>query len=179
MGVSIEAIHRALSTFGSTPLDNPGRCQAVEIDGVRLFLDFGHNPHGLEAILSMARRLLGDSQGRIAVSVGQAGDRTDPEILGLCDMLLSHGAVRVLLRNMKGYERGREEGAVAAMMRRELIGRGMEPESISVVDSETDALDAALKWAKPGDVVLLLVHLQREAVQQWLEAFQTDEIDAP
>jgi hypothetical protein len=94
-------------------------------------------------------------------------------------MLLSHGAVRVLLRNMKGYERGREEGAVAAMMRRELIGRGMEPESISVVDSETDALDAALKWAKPGDVVLLLVHLQREAVQQWLEAFQTDEIDAP
>ena len=39
MGVSID-IHRALSTFGSTSLDNPGRCQAVEIDGVRLFLDF-------------------------------------------------------------------------------------------------------------------------------------------
>lgn len=177
MGASLEAICAALASFGDKPGDNPGRCQLITLGGVQVIMDFGHNPHGLSAILGMAGRLLADTTGRIGVSVGQAGDRTDPEILGLCDMLHAHRAERIMLRDMAGYERGRRPGEVAEMMASRLVDLGIPPDAISIVGSETAALEEAMSWAQPGDVILLLVHLQREAVQAWLQQFHGDALE--
>ena len=48
--------------------------------------------------------------------------------------------------------------------------RGLSPDAFALVDDEIAALEAGLAWARPGDVVLVLVHVQRVAVRAWLAA---------
>ncbi len=39
--------------------DNPGRASLFELDGVRVLLDYAHNPHGMQALAAIARALPG------------------------------------------------------------------------------------------------------------------------
>ena len=170
LGVSRSEIAEALSTFGLTWSDNPGRCQWAHVSGVELLFDFGHNPHGIEAILGMARRVLASRPGsRLAVSIGQAGDRSDRDITNLAKSLVGASPDLVLARNIPGYERGRDVGEVARMLRDDLMVLGMADDGIRICDDEVQALETGYRWAKPGDLVVTLVHLERERVQQWLE----------
>ena len=169
LGVEFQTIRAALSGFGDQPSDNPGRCQLVEVHGVRIMLDFGHNSHGLKAILDLGKILIAKQPGaRLCVSLGQAGDRLDSEILALGDTLSAMGTDRVILREMAGYERGRAPTEVATMIRQRLIEQDYDSTNIHIVKGEINALDDALAWSKPGDLIMLLVHLEREAVSQWI-----------
>jgi hypothetical protein len=69
---------------------------------------------------------------------------------------------------MAGYERGRAPTEVATMIRQRLIEQDYNSTNIHIVKGEINALDDALKWSKPGDLIMLLVHLEREAVSQWI-----------
>jgi cyanophycin synthetase len=169
LGVEFQTIRAALSQFGDQPSDNPGRCQLVDVHGVKIMLDFGHNSHGLKAILDLGKSLIAKQTGaRLCVSLGQAGDRLDSEILALGDTLSAMGTDRVILREMAGYERGREPTEVATMIRQQLIEQNYDSNNIDIVKGEVKALDNAFNWAKPGDLIMLLVHLEREAVSQWI-----------
>ena len=169
LGVEFQTIRAALSGFGDQPSDNPGRCQLVEVHGVKILLDFGHNSHGLKAILDLGKSLIAKQPGaRLCVSLGQAGDRLDSEILALGDTLSAMGTDRVILREMAGYERGRAPAEVATMIRQRLIELEYDSTNIHIVKGEINALDDALSWSKPGDLIMLLVHLEREAVSQWI-----------
>ena len=53
MDISNEAILKGLMSFSSTPDDNPGRCNEFKIKGARVFVDFAHNPHSINAIADM------------------------------------------------------------------------------------------------------------------------------
>ena len=171
LGVSLATIARALSSFGASPSDNPGRCQLFEVQGVRLLLDFGHNAHGLQAILTLAQGLI-ESQpsARLCVSLGQAGDRLDSEILELSETLADVAPDHIILRQMAGYERGRQPSEVAELIRQGLLERSYPPERVAIVEGELTALDEAMTWAEPGDLIMLLVHLEREAVADWVAA---------
>jgi UDP-N-acetylmuramyl tripeptide synthase len=170
LGVSYQVMAEALREFGSEWEDNPGRCQRAEIGGVNLIFDFGHNPHGIQAILGMARRLLERKPGaRLGVSIGQAGDRSDRDIFNLAKSIWSADPSLVLARDIPGYERGREPGEVARLLQHHLVGLGMSKGCVQICDSELAALEAGFSWAEPGDILVTLVHLQREQVQDWLE----------
>ena len=169
LGVDLQTIRTALTQFGERPTDNPGRCQLIEVQGVKIMLDFGHNSHGLRAILDLGKSLIDAQSGaRLCVSLGQAGDRLDSEILALGDTLAAMGTDRVILREMTGYERGRAPAEVATMIRQRLIENNYDDQSIRIVKGEVAALEDAMNWAKPGDLIMLLVHLEREVVHQWI-----------
>jgi len=169
LGVSESVIADALRSFGGDWSDNPGRCHRAQVEGVEFLFDFGHNPHGIRAVLEMARRLLaGRPQSRLAVSVGQAGDRSDRDIRNLAKALIATEPELVLARDIPGYERGREPGEVARVLRTELIELGMPADGVQLCRDEMDAVNAGLSWAKAGDLVVTLVHLKRDEVDQWL-----------
>jgi UDP-N-acetylmuramyl tripeptide synthase len=169
LGVSEAVIAEALRSFGASWTDNPGRCHRARVGGVDFLFDFGHNPHGIRAVLGMARRLLaGRPQSRLAVSIGQAGDRSDRDIHNLAQALMAAEPELVLARDIPGYERGREEGEVARLLRSELLELGMPRGAIQLCRDEMHAVNAGLSWAKPGDLVVTLVHLRREDVACWL-----------
>ena len=169
LGVHIGPIGNALAQFAGDATDNPGRCNLLDLHGVQVLLDFGHNPHGLRAILRMARGLVDDTaDGRLCITIGQAGDRSDEDLRALAEEVHAKDPQRVMLRETPGYERGRAVGEVTGILSDYLMEQGHDPTDISVHGNEVDAIQAALDWARPGDLVVHLVHIDRDAVRQVL-----------
>ena len=108
--------------------------------------------------------------GNLIVIAGSAGDRRDEEILGMCDELVIAKPSHVLIRELTDYMRGRQPGEVAGVFTRGLVARGMTPSQLEVVDLEVDAVRRAVAIAKPGDIVIMLVHLDDAPVHEYLRS---------
>lgn len=169
LGASLDDVREGLMSFGSEAKDNPGRCQLQEVDGVQLLLDFGHNPHGVRAMLTMARGLMAQRPGaRLWVSVGQAGDRSDDDLFGLSEAIWEVRPEMVSLRDIVGYERGRAPREAVDVMLNGLTTLGHPAAAIRLHDDEVHAIRDGLSWARPGDLIVHLVHIQRDAVTTFL-----------
>ncbi len=178
LGISVDHIAAGLSGFGANASDNPGRCDLLELHGVRFLLDFGHNPHGLRAILQMARGLFDDGPvGRICITLGQAGDRSNDDLQGLVDAVHETGPERIMLREVPGYERGRPPREVPDFLTQSLIDHGHPPASLSIHSNEVDAMKAALQWAQPGDFIVHLVHMDRKPIRAILDEWSGPSAD--
>ncbi len=157
LGVPAQALVRALRSFTAT--DNPGRGETWTREGVTLFLDFAHNPDGVESALRVARSLLAPT-GRLTVITGSAGDRTDAELSGICERIAAAKPIAVFVRELEHYLRGRRPDEVPAFFERRL--------GALRATSEVDALTRATAPAQSGDVIALLVHLERDEVRTFL-----------
>lgn len=164
LGLPTDAIIAGLRNFGSA--DNPRRGEVHEVNGVKIILDFAHNPAGVRTLLSIVSALRGN--GNLIVIAGSAGDRRDEEILGMCDELAVAKPSYVLIRELADYMRGREVGEVANVFKRGLKKHGLTDAQLEVVDSEVAALVRSVEIAKPGDIVIMLVHLDDAPVHQYL-----------
>ena len=167
LGCSPDAIRAALATFGQLNTDNPGRANLYECDGVRILLDYAHNPHGMQALAAVARALPG---GRRALVLGQAGNRNNDSIRGLARTAWPIGIDHVILKEMDAYRRGRAAGEIPALLADEFRRLGLEEDAIEFADSEVAAVERALGWAREGDLLVLTVHSSRREVLDLLAA---------
>lgn len=161
MGVVPATIRDVLSRFGLRNEDNVGRASRFEWNGVTILLDYAHNPHGMQAIASIARAL---PASRRAIVLGQAGNRDDAAIRGLARAAWEIGVDHVVLKEMEAYRRGREPGEISSLMAAELERLGFPAGEIERADTEVAAVQRALEWAKPGDLLILTVHSNRDDV---------------
>lgn len=160
-GFEDAAIRNGLAAFEPTPENSPGRCNWFDLDGVRVFADFAHNPHGFEAMVDMAERL---ERRRLGIVIGQAGDRDDFSITELARIAWTLEPDRIVVKEMAEHLRGREPGAVRALIEAELARVGAPADRIVHAPSERAAVHALLDWAEPGDLLLLPIHAERESV---------------
>jgi UDP-N-acetylmuramyl tripeptide synthase len=165
-----EAIAAGLRAFENTPALNPGRANVWDLGGVTAIVDFAHNPHGLEALAGMAAAL---PARRRAIVIGQAGDRDDESIRAFARGAWAMKPDRVFIKEMVVYLRGRERGVIPEMIDQELRKSGAEALVLERHDSEIDAVLAALRWARAGDLLLLTTHAQREEVIALMERLAT------
>jgi UDP-N-acetylmuramyl tripeptide synthase len=169
-GIGIATHHIAAGLVALSAHDNPGRANRFERDGVEVWLDFAHNPHGLQALVTMLQRL--PARRRLLI-IGQAGDRSDQDIRDLA-LAAGDGFDRVLIKRLEGHARGREPGEAAALLRQAFRDAGYGSKQLSIVASELGALRTALRWAHPGDQVLFLAHEDKQAatrqLQRWVAA---------
>ncbi|RIH77335.1 Cyanophycin synthetase [Calidithermus terrae] len=161
VGVPVETIAAALAEFRSTFEQNPGRLNVYEGHPFKVVLDYGHNPAGLEPMVELVRRLKGDGRAIGVVSV--AGDRRDADMLEV-GRIAARTFDEVILREDTKDRRGRREGEIAALLRRGVLEGGMPEGALSVILEETEALQAALRRARPGDLV---VHFATEIDEAW------------
>ena len=166
--ITIETMAEALAAFGSVET-NPGRGNLFDLGGVRVLVDYGHNPHGLTALREAVEAL--PSRRRLVV-VGQAGDRGDEAIRELARAAWLLSPDRVVLKELPTLYRGREPGTVRAVLAGEFRRLGLPAEELVEVDTELEALEAALRWAEPGDMVVMLTHEDRPAVMERLDAMR-------
>ena len=79
------------------------------------------------------------------------------------------GSVEVMTgevdRDLEHYLRGREPGEVPALLRAELLRLGLPSAAQDTAADEVDLLRRGLAWAQPGDLVAILVHVDRDEVQ--------------
>ena len=165
LGVPMLAIEQALQTFGESIDDNPGRANLVEIQGIKVLLDFAHNPDGMQLILEAGRSM---QAPRMAVIFGQAGDRTDEAIRHLTAKVVEAGPELIVIKEMGEYRRGREPGEIPAVIRSELLRLGVDEDQIAYAETEIEASELAFRWARKGDLLMLFIHSDRDAVLEHL-----------
>jgi len=164
LGVSIDDVRAGLRSM--TQDDNPGRCNLYSINGVNVLVDFAHNPAAMQALFDMAQAL---PAKRRLLAFGQAGDRPDDLIRELAQSAWRIGLDAVIVSELAKYHRGRRHGEVYAVIRDELIKCGARDDQIRHFDEELDALQAALDWAQPGDLIIMLALGASAQIQQQLK----------
>lgn len=173
VGLPDEAVAAGLRQMRNTPEDNPGRANLFERHGVHILVDYAHNPHGVAALLDVARTL---PARRKLITLGQAGDRSDEAIRDLARAAWELRPDRAVVKEMPEMLRGRQLGEVPLVLEDELRRLGMPAAGLERADSELDAVRKALAWARPGDLLVLLVHKHRDEV---LELIRTASPGSP
>jgi UDP-N-acetylmuramyl tripeptide synthase len=157
LGIAPTTTASVLARFGSAAGDNPGRLQHWRLaDGTTVYLDYAHNPDGMRHLLEVACRERGNA--RMALVLGQAGNRGDAQIADLAASAAAFRPDRVLLKDIDGFLRGRGSGEVAGVLRAALVAHGVAAEAIVECLDEAQAARAALEWAAPGDLLVLPIH---------------------
>jgi len=171
LGLSPAQIAPGLERFRGTPDENPGRLNLFHLGGITVVADFAHNPHGMDALVTMARAL---PATRRLLILGQAGDRDDNAIREFARSAWAFRPDRIVLKEMEIYLRGRQPGEATGMIREEFLRLGAAPESMTHADSEYAAVLDALAWARPGDLLLLPLHAERERTLGLLDRLQRE-----
>jgi UDP-N-acetylmuramyl tripeptide synthase len=170
LGLDPTVMSSTLRRFGRDLEDNPGRANLVEVGGIRVLLDFAHNPHGMSALVEVARTI---PAKRRLVLVGQAGDRSDQAIRALARAAWELRPDCVLVKDMETYLRGRAPGEVPALLADEFTRVGLPRNAVSRAGPEIAAVQKALEWARPADLLVLAVHEDRRAVLDLLDQLTT------
>jgi UDP-N-acetylmuramyl tripeptide synthase len=156
LGIHPKTIAGVLAQFGATNADNPGRLQRWFYPGLQVFMDYAHNPDGLRGFLQLASSAKG--RGRMALVLGQAGNRSDSDIRALAAVAAEFWPEFVILKDIGGYMRGRQPGEVPKLLGEELLRRGLPVSAITGCSGELDAARIALEWARPDDILALPIH---------------------
>ncbi len=172
LGIETTTIAGVLAAFGASRGDNPGRLESWRFGGITVFMDYAHNPEGLEGLMQVASPVRGP--GRLGLLLGQAGNREDGAIRDLAATAAHFHPDLVVLKDLAGFLRGREPGEIPHILRSELETCGMAADRLRVVLPEEEAVLTLLLWARDGDVLVLPVHggKAREAVGTRLDRLE-------
>ncbi len=157
LGVPPAIIAQVFSSFGRDLADNNGRLMRFDIGGVKIIVDYAHNPDGLRGVLGVARRLRAPD-GRIGMLLGHAGNRLNADIEELALVATEFDPDLIVVKEDEGHLRGRQPGEVPAIIQKVLLQAGMKESAVPICPSEVDAALMALEWARPGDALVLLIH---------------------
>ena len=152
MGVRLEDIRHGLRTFDTSFFQAPGRLNVYDQHQFRVLFDYGHNADAIEQLCQLANRL--DVKGRRICVLSAPGDRRDQDIVAIGDVAAAAMFDHYICRRDDG-RRGRGDEDVPRMIERALLAHGIGADRVSVIIDEQEAIEAALRMAAPGDLVLI------------------------
>ncbi|MCC6245530.1 MAG: Mur ligase [Gemmatimonadaceae bacterium] len=166
-GVSLGAIRNTLAQFGAQLSDNPGRLMQRSIGDVTVIMDYAHNPDG---ITSLCRTAASMPAARRLLLIGQAGDRDDAHLRALATAAWNTVAFdRVIIKEMTAMLRGRAVGEIPRVLTTAFVEAGADAHAVTVAPSELAGVREAFIWARPGDLLVLGVHVTRDAVLAFVQ----------
>ena len=152
MGVRLEDIRHGLRTFDTTFFQVPGRLNVYDQHPFKVLFDYGHNAHAVTALCQLANRMT--PTGRRICVLSAPGDRRDEDIREIARVAADAGFDHYICRRDDSF-RGRGHDEVPRMMESALLERGISADKISVIPDEQDAIEAALRMAEAGDLLLI------------------------
>jgi cyanophycin synthetase len=168
IGISRESVIEGLRDFRPDAEHNPGRMNffTVPVAGgaASVVIDLAHNEAGLEALIEIMGGVR-PSGSRLLLGLGAVGDRTD-ELLGRLGEIGAMGADVVAIAHKQHYLRGRTLEELDGLLR-EGAGR-VGVTDVTSYDTEVECLAGLVDQARPGDVVGLMCHAERQAVYDWI-----------
>ncbi len=151
LGIKLDAIRQALRTFDTTFYQAPGRMNVFDEHPFKVIFDYGHNAHAIGVMADLAERL--DVQGRRIIVISAPGDRRDEDIVAIAEVVAGRFDHYICRRD--DSLRGRDGDEVPGMIAKVLRSRGVAEGAISIIPDEQEAIDAALKLGKQGDLLLI------------------------
>ena len=162
LGIDDDLIQQGARSFVPSIDQNAGRFNVLDLNGITVVVDYGHNVDALRALLDGLRQFT--NQRRIVVYTS-AGDRRDADIIEQGRMLAAEFDEAWLYEG--DYVRGREPGEI---MR--LIAEGFasapstkRTQRIEHIQGHLKAVDLALASAWAGDLVMIQADTAAETVQ--------------
>ncbi len=151
MGLKLETIRQGLRTFDTTFFQAPGRANVFNEHPFKVILDYGHNAHAVEAMCLLAQRL--DVTGRRLVVLAGPGDRRDEDLVEIARVAAGKFD-HYICRRDDGL-RGRAPDEVPRIISAALRDAGVPADRIEMIPDEQEAVDAALRMARAGDLLLV------------------------
>jgi len=151
MGLKLETIRQGLRTFDTTFFQAPGRANVYSEHPFKVILDYGHNAHAVEAMCQLAQRL--DVSGRRIVVLAGPGDRRDEDLVEIARVAAGKFD-HYICRRDDGL-RGRGPDDVPRIIAQALRAAGVPDSKIQLIPDEQEAVDAALRMARMGDLILV------------------------
>jgi cyanophycin synthetase len=151
MGIKLDAIRQGLRTFDTTFFQAPGRMNVFNEHPFKVLFDYGHNAHAVSAMADLAQRL--DVAGRRIVVLAGPGDRRDEDLVAIADAVAGRFDHYICRRD--DSFRGRDGDEVPRIQARALAAKGVPESAISIIPDEQEAIEAALRMGRPGDLLLV------------------------
>jgi cyanophycin synthetase len=170
-GAHLHDIRQGLRTFTTSIFQAPGRLNLVDLNGVKVLIDYAHNPHGLAAVGDFVERVTQaaptgpgipgtaswSANLRVAV-IATPGDRREEDMRELGRVAARHFD-DIIVREDE-HTRGRERGDCAAIVMegvQEAMRTGARAGSAEIILKEEEAVRRALDRSRPGDLVVVCV----------------------
>ncbi|HVI60370.1 MAG TPA: cyanophycin synthetase [Luteimonas sp.] len=151
MGIKLDAIRQGLRTFDTTFFQAPGRMNVFSEHPFKVLMDYGHNAHAVGMMADLAQRL--DATGRRIVVLAGPGDRRDEDLHAIAQAVA--GKFDHYIARRDDALRGRDGDEVPRIIAGALQGLGVPEGAISIIPDEQQAVDAALRMGRAGDLVLV------------------------
>jgi cyanophycin synthetase len=177
-GAHLHDIRQGLRTFSASIFQAPGRLNLFDLNGVKVLIDYAHNPHGLKAVGEFVEQVTSESPTgsgipgaaswsanlRVAV-VATPGDRREDDMREL-GRVAARFFDEIIVREDEN-PRGRRKGETAELVMegvQEAMRNGARAGNAEIVLDETDAVRRALDRSRPGDLVVVCADHASEVV---------------
>jgi len=159
-GIPLEDIRVALESFIPSPAQTPGRLNMFEFKNFDVLLDYAHNAAGLKALNNMLQNMPGKPKVGIIAGIGDRRIEDNNEIGRIAAQMFDE----IIIRQDK-HLRGKSEKELIDML---LVGiKSVDPnKKITVIPSEKEAIDYAIKNAKKGSMVVISSDVVPDALAQ-------------
>jgi cyanophycin synthetase len=151
LDIKLDAIRQGLRTFDSTFFQAPGRMNVWNEHPFKVIFDYGHNAHAVGMLAELAGKL--EVRGRRLVVVAGPGDRRDEDIKDIARAVAGRFD-HYICRRDDGL-RGRAGDEVPKMIAAVLREQGVPDAAITLIPDEQEAIDAALRMGREGDLLLI------------------------
>jgi cyanophycin synthetase len=149
LDLPLEKIRQGLQSFQPSMDQAPARFNLLEIDGLTVILDYGHNTSALVKLFDVLNQF--PHKHRTAL-YSAAGDRRDEDIWRQGEML-GNAFDRVIIYE-DTYLRGRQNGDITRLFRRGM-DKAARIKEILEVQGGLKGLELAMAVSKPGDLLLI------------------------
>jgi len=150
MKIPLATIEKALSSFYSDVLQNPGRFNIFNVRDFRVIIDYGHNIAGYRTVANAIKKL---GATRLIGIIGVPGDRDNNSIRTI-GRISGETFDRVIIKEDLDL-RGRKQGEVARLLEEGVLSAGLPKQNIRIIYNEIQALRTAMNDAKPGDLIVI------------------------
>jgi cyanophycin synthetase len=151
LGIKLDAIRQGLRTFDSTFYQAPGRMNVFDEHPFKVLFDYGHNAHAVGMLADLAQRL--EVKGRRIVVLAGPGDRRDEDLVAIANAVAGRFDHYVCRRDDSLRDRAPDE--VPRIQAAALRAAGVDEHAISIIPDEQEAIEAALRMGREGDLLLV------------------------
>jgi cyanophycin synthetase len=151
LGIKLDSIRQGLRTFDTTFFQAPGRMNVFNEHPFKVLFDYGHNAHAVGAMADLAQRL--EVTGRRIVVLAGPGDRRDEDLVAIANAVAGRFDHYICRRDDGLRDRASDE--VPKLQAAALKLAGVPETAISIIPDEQEAIDAALRMGRPGDLLLI------------------------
>jgi cyanophycin synthetase len=166
IGIPRDVVIEGLRSFRPDPEHNPGRMNTFSLGEVTVVVDLAHNEAGLEALIEILNGVRRPG-ARVLLGLGAVGDRQD-DLLDKLGEIGARDSDEMVIIHKQRYLRGRTIEEMESLLREGAARVGVT--DVPAYPTEVEGLAALVERARPGDVVGLMCHDDRQGVYDWIAA---------